>query len=84
MRHRDEESHDIERLFTLRLMKITYNGTSLDTTATTLAAFLQAQGLAAQRLAAGINGQFVPRAAWDATALSAGDDIVVVQAACGG
>ena len=51
---------------------------------TTLAALLEAEGLAGRRVAVEINGQIVPRGSHATHALAAGDQVEVVHALGGG
>ena len=57
----------------------------------TLAAVLEAEAVNTQSAASGargvavaVNGQVVPRHAWDATRLSAGDEVEIVKPFAGG
>jgi len=51
----------------------------------TLLSVLSGQGLAERRgLAAAVNGDVVPRAAWALRALAAGDRVLVIRATQGG
>lgn len=66
-------------------MKIQFNGKPIDTTATTLADLLIAQGFSADsHVATAVNGQFVAKTARDTHALNDGDSIEVVAPMQGG
>ena len=52
---------------------------------TTLRALMEAQGLAERKgVAAAVNGEVVPRAAWDARQLAERDRVLVIRATQGG
>jgi sulfur carrier protein len=65
---------------------IRVNGESEPLAAATLAALLEEKALdVSQRgIAVALNGAVVPRAAWGATALKAGDSVEIVRARQGG
>ena len=65
-------------------MKLTINGEPRDSTAATLAALLEAEGLATARVATALNGQFVAAALRTQTALSPGDAVEIVAPMQGG
>lgn len=65
-------------------LAVQVNGEAQTTTAPTLAAWVQAQGLAADAVATALNGQFVPRTQRAATPLRAGDAILTFQPIVGG
>jgi len=67
-------------------LMIKVNGTSEPLAAATLEALLAEKAVdTAQRgIAVAINGAVVPRAAWPATALKAGDSVEIVRARQGG
>lgn len=50
----------------------------------TLAALLDAQGMASDTIATAVNGQFVPRALRERTPLQPGDTVLTFQAIVGG
>lgn len=49
-----------------------------------LSLLLEQQGFQAQKIAAAINGEFVPRSQYAQTAISDGDEIDIIQAVGGG
>jgi sulfur carrier protein len=64
---------------------IQINGTRERLSAPTLAALLAEKEIAdARGIAVALNGAVVPRAAWDKTALRAGDAVEIVRARQGG
>lgn len=64
---------------------IRVNGKDEFLTAPTVAALLQARGIAPARgLAVAVNGTVVPARAWSAVALAAGDEIEIVKPFGGG
>lgn len=65
-------------------IKVLVNGVAQTTTASTLAQWVAAQGLADDALATALNGQFVPRALRAEQALAEGDAIVTFQPIEGG
>lgn len=66
-------------------MDITFNGETLALAGdTTIAALLEAQGLAGRRVAVEVNGGIVPRARHATHVLAAGDRVEVVHALGGG
>jgi len=65
-------------------MTVQLNGETLDTQATTLAAFLVEQGYANAKIATAVNGEFIPAALRDAHPVTAGDLIEVLAPMQGG
>ncbi|QDH69241.1 sulfur carrier protein ThiS [Marilutibacter alkalisoli] len=65
-------------------MEITLNGEPRRTEATTIAALLEAEGLALRRVAVEVNGEIVPRGRHAGHPLSEGDRIEIVHALGGG
>ncbi len=65
-------------------MRIQLNGDPVDTTATTLGAFLDAQGFGDKTVATAINGNFVPAPARAEHPISDGDLIEVLAPMQGG
>lgn len=66
-------------------MNIQFNGTTIKTTATTLADLLIAQGFSKDsHVATAVNGQFVAKTARDTLALDDGDSVEVVAPMQGG
>ncbi|WP_322893255.1 MULTISPECIES: sulfur carrier protein ThiS [unclassified Yoonia] len=65
-------------------MRIEVNGEAREITGTTVAAALDDLGWHDARVATALNGQFVPKAARDATPLSAGDRLEVLAPMQGG
>ncbi len=65
---------------------ITVNGKTRDDIPATLADLLAAEGFGpgARGIAAALNGEVVPRRAWEATALSPGDRVEIVKVLQGG
>jgi sulfur carrier protein len=65
---------------------IKVNGETLALKATTVAELLRTRGLApgTRGVAVALNGAVVPRDAWQATALCAGDQVEIVRPAGGG
>ena len=65
---------------------IKVNGVADELAAATIAALLEAQGIApgARGVAVALNGAVVPRAAWAETKLSAGDEVEIIKAMSGG
>ena len=65
---------------------IKVNGMTEEQTTTTVAALLEARGIAADArgVAVALNGAVVPRAAWAETTLAAGDEIEIIKAMSGG
>lgn len=64
---------------------IIVNGEQQAVQARTLAALLDEKGIEGGRgIAVAVNGSVVPRSAWPQTAISAGDEIEIVQAKQGG
>lgn len=65
-------------------MKITINGTATEVRADTLAAVLDELGYGGAKVATALNEDFVPSAARERTALSAGDRVEIVTPRQGG
>lgn len=65
-------------------MKLTINGEPRDSAALTLAALLEAEGLATARVATALNGQFVAVGLRAQTPLSPGDAVEIVAPMQGG
>jgi sulfur carrier protein len=65
-------------------MTIRVNGEDEELSAHTLAALLAAKDIQARGIAVAVNGAVVPRAAWAATNLRAGDHVEIVRARQGG
>ena len=63
---------------------IQVNGQSEQLNAATVAALLQEKEIDAPGVAVALNGAVVPRGAWPATKLRAGDTIEIVRARQGG
>ena len=65
---------------------IKVNGVTEELAAPTVAALLEARGIAtgARGVAVALNGSVVPRAAWAETKLSAGDAVEIIKAMSGG
>jgi sulfur carrier protein len=63
---------------------IQVNGQSEQLSAATVAALLQEKEIDALGVAVALNGAVVPRGAWPATKLRAGDTIEIVRARQGG
>jgi len=65
---------------------IKVNGVTEEQSAATVAALLEAHGIAAgaRGVAVALNGAVVPRAAWAETKLSAGDTVEIIKAMSGG
>lgn len=68
-----------EEIATIRL-----NGEDITLPRTTIAALLQEKEIDGRGVAVALNGAVVPRAAWERTWLSAGDDVEIVRARQGG
>ncbi|MGQ0672270.1 MAG: sulfur carrier protein ThiS [Hyphomicrobium sp.] len=69
---------------TAPLLELRLNGEALTTTAPTLAALLDEQGLGDARIATALNGAFIPARDRAATRLSDGDCVEIVSARQGG
>ncbi len=66
-------------------MHVTVNGTDEDVeTGITVAALVRARTEEQRRVAVALNGDVVPRSAWDATNLSEGDRVEVLVPVAGG
>lgn len=65
---------------------IKVNGLSEELAAATVAALLEARGVApgARGVAVALNGAVVPRAVWADTTLAAGDEVEIIKAMSGG
>ena len=65
---------------------IKINGVTEELAVATVAALLEARGIAAgaRGVAVALNGSVVPRAAWAETKLSAGDAVEIIKAMSGG
>jgi sulfur carrier protein len=65
---------------------IKVNGAAEPLAASTVAALLEARGVAAgaRGIAVAVNGAVVPRAAWAETRLAAGDEVEIIKAMSGG
>ena len=67
------------------MSRIRVNGQDEALSAPTVAALLRARGIERPRgVAVAVNGTVVPAAAWQATALAAGDEIEIVRPFGGG
>ncbi len=60
------------------------NGRKVKSSARTMAALVEEQGLAGAKVATALNGQFVPEARRATTALDGGDRVEIVSARQGG
>ena len=60
------------------------NGQDVAAEGHTLAAYLASAGYAVERVAVELNGTIVPKAAYDDTRLSAGDEVEIVAFVGGG
>lgn len=65
-------------------MKVNVNGKATETAASTIAQLVEELRLAPNGVAVGVDGNIVRRTAWTTHALTEGNDIVIVKAACGG
>lgn len=65
-------------------IELIVNGRKAESTARTLAALIEEQGLADAKVATALNGQFVPGALRATTVLSGGDRVEIVSARQGG
>ncbi len=65
-------------------MKININNKEVETGATLLLQLTQELALPAKGVAVAVNNRMIPRTEWENFALNAGDNIVIIQAACGG
>ncbi len=65
-------------------MKVKVNQKEVETAATTLSELLSSLGMPATGVAVAVDGRLVPRAEWERCALTEGQALVVVKAACGG
>ena len=65
-------------------MKLTINGETRDSDATTLAQLLDAELASTQGVAAAVDGEVVPRAEWPRFPLSDGHAVEVLTAVQGG
>ncbi|MDO4890787.1 MAG: sulfur carrier protein ThiS [Coriobacteriaceae bacterium] len=63
---------------------VTINGESVEAEGKTLAAYLAESGYATKRVAVELNGEIVPKVAYDETVLSAGDEVEIVAFVGGG
>jgi sulfur carrier protein len=63
---------------------IQVNGQSEELSAATVAALLREKDIEAPGVAVALNGAVVPRGAWQATQLRAGDTVEIVRARQGG
>lgn len=63
---------------------VTINGQAVDADGKTLAAYLAEAGYTTDRVAVELNGDIVPKAAYDDTRLSAGDEVEIVAFVGGG
>jgi sulfur carrier protein len=65
---------------------IKVNGAAEPLAASTVAALLEARGVAsgARGIAVALNGAVVPRAVWAETKLAAGDEVEIIKAMSGG
>ena len=65
---------------------IKINGVTEELAVATVAALLEARGIAAgaRGVAVALNGSVVPRATWAETKLSAGDAVEIIKAMSGG
>ena len=67
------------------VLTLSLNGETLQLhEAINLSLLLEQQGFQAQKIAAAINGEFVPRSQYAQTAISDGDEIDIIQAVGGG
>lgn len=67
------------------MLTLSLNGETLQLhEAINLSLLLEQQGFQAQKIAAAINGEFVPRSQYAQTAISDGDEIDIIQAVGGG
>ena len=67
------------------MLTLSLNGETLQLhEAINLSLLLEQQGFQAQKIAAAINGEFVPRSQYAQTAISDGDEIDIIQAVDGG
>lgn len=67
-----------------KTMKININNKPTDTTATTLGELAQQMALPEKGVAMALGARMVQRAQWAETALSEGDSVIIIKAACGG
>lgn len=66
-------------------MKLTVNGTPTELTeGDTVATVVADRTHERRRVAVAVNGEVVPRSAWETTALAAGDSVEVLAAVAGG
>lgn len=63
---------------------VTINGTEVAADGKTLSAYLEESGYTTTRVAVELNGDIVPKAAYDDTKLSAGDEVEIVAFVGGG
>ena len=66
------------------ITRITVNGELSETAAKSLAALVEERGLAGQRVATALNGEFVPAARRDEVTLKPGDRVEIVSPRQGG
>ena len=67
-----------------RSMKLKVNDKEVETRATHLSLFFQEQDFPTTGIAVAVNQRMVPRAEWDSYVLNEGDNILIINAVCGG
>lgn len=65
-------------------MKIFVNRKPVETQASSLADLLREHALPSSGVAMAIDNQIVPRTQWASTPLHEGEEVTLIQAACGG
>ena len=65
-------------------MEIYVNNKPINTEATDLGMLAQELSLPEKGVAVAVEGKMVPRAQWEQTLLSEGNQIVIIKAVCGG
>ena len=65
-------------------MKVNINNKQTEVQAQTLAALAAEMSLPDKGVAVAVNNRMKPRAEWEQTTLSEGDNIVIIKAVCGG
>lgn len=65
-------------------MKVNINNKQTEVQAQTLAALATEMSLPDKGVAVAVNNRMKPRTEWEQTALSEGDNIVIIKAVCGG
>ena len=66
------------------MLKLSINGELKELACETLEQAIEAAGFAGEKIAAAVNGEFVPKALYAATAISDGDQLDIVKPVGGG